>query len=285
MDMELSEGMEILAEAAATQDEIVRNFATVGEVFDDGVSLIFDGESEPSEKHYLCNRCAVFAAGDRVRILADGGTYIVEYPVGTPQQQVQDGLPTGGTQNQVLAKNSGDNYDVVWKTLKGVPSGGTQDQVLAKNSDTNYDVGWKSANGIPSGGSQNQVLAKNSGTNYDASWKTLNGIPSGGTQNQVLTKNSSTNYDASWKAVNGVPTTGTTGYVLTKTADGATFQAAPSAMAAERVTNGYYASSNANRYATSYVIQFKTGGVSGDAAKTFYIRMGTSGTWYKLTTT
>ena len=44
-------------------------FATVGEVYDDGLTLIFDGEEEPTEKHYKCNTSVIFHAGDRVRIL------------------------------------------------------------------------------------------------------------------------------------------------------------------------------------------------------------------------
>jgi len=62
----------------------VQNFATVGAVYDDGLSLIFDGTSESTAKHYRCNASIKFAAGDRVRILADSGTYIVEYVVGVP---------------------------------------------------------------------------------------------------------------------------------------------------------------------------------------------------------
>lgn len=61
-----------------------QNFATVGEIYDDGVSLIFDGETAPTQKHYKVNSGVIFASGDRVRILKDSGTYVVEYPVGSP---------------------------------------------------------------------------------------------------------------------------------------------------------------------------------------------------------
>ena len=71
------------AEETAT---IVRNFATIGAVYEDGVSLIFDGEAAPTEKHYLCNTSAYFKAGDRVKIATDSGTYVVEYAVGAPKQ-------------------------------------------------------------------------------------------------------------------------------------------------------------------------------------------------------
>lgn len=60
-------------------------FATVGAVYNDGVSLIFDGEETPTEKHYKVNAFVVFKANDRVRIIKDSGTYVVEYPIGSPK--------------------------------------------------------------------------------------------------------------------------------------------------------------------------------------------------------
>ena len=60
------------------------SFATVGQVYADGIALIFDGESTASAKHYLCNTAVKFAAGQRVHLVKDSGTYIVEYPVGVP---------------------------------------------------------------------------------------------------------------------------------------------------------------------------------------------------------
>lgn len=61
------------------------NFATIAAIYADGVTLIFDGETAPTQKHYLCNSFAVFAVGDRVRLIKDSGTYIVEYSVGAPK--------------------------------------------------------------------------------------------------------------------------------------------------------------------------------------------------------
>lgn len=81
--------MEGITEMVAQQPEQetpVCNFATVGDVYEDGVTLIFDGETEAGEKHYKCNTSVVFAAGDRVKILPDSGTYVVEYVVGAPAQ-------------------------------------------------------------------------------------------------------------------------------------------------------------------------------------------------------
>lgn len=65
---------------------IERNFATVGNVYPDGVSLIFDGETTETQKRYLCNTSILFTSGDRVKVLAIDGTYIVEYVVGKPRE-------------------------------------------------------------------------------------------------------------------------------------------------------------------------------------------------------
>lgn len=248
-EMEL--GMEALTEEladAAPEEEVVRNFATVGEVFDDGVSLIFDGEEEPTEKHYLCNTNVYFQAGDRVRILADGGTYIVEYVVGAPRQQPIHQVPGGGDADDVLTKASGDSWDTEWSVPRYVPQTGTTGHVLTK---TSSGYAWQAA---PSD------------------------IPSTGTTGYVLTK-TATGFE--WKAVpTELPSSGTTGYVLTKTASGYEWKAVP---IGDRLANlGVSTTLQTNN---SYVIQFKTGGTSGTAASTFYIRMGTSGTWHQITTT
>lgn len=125
------------AEETAT---IVRNFATIGAVYEDGVSLIFDGEDAPTEKHYLCNTSAFFSAGDRVKILPDSGTYVVEYVVGSPKQRETAGIPEGGTTGQALRKTSGENYAASWQNVNEVPTIGTTGYVLTKTT-TGYS--WK----------------------------------------------------------------------------------------------------------------------------------------------
>lgn len=75
-------------ESLAEPKPETQNFATIGEIYDDGVSLVFDGETDPSEKHYKTNAFVVFKKGDRVRIIADSGTYVVEYPVGNPRKSL-----------------------------------------------------------------------------------------------------------------------------------------------------------------------------------------------------
>lgn len=61
-----------------------RQIAEVGTVYDDGISLIFDGKE--SEKHYLCNTNIAFSPGQKVRVEKIGGTYVVAYPIGTPRK-------------------------------------------------------------------------------------------------------------------------------------------------------------------------------------------------------
>lgn len=61
-----------------------QEFATVGTVYADGVTLIFDDSAAESTKHYLCAANQVFAASDRVKVKKVSGTYIVENVVGAP---------------------------------------------------------------------------------------------------------------------------------------------------------------------------------------------------------
>lgn len=65
--------------------------ATVGAVHEDGLSLIIDGQTTATTKHYKCNTSATFKAGDRVKVARLSGSYVVEYVVGPPA--------SGGTQD------------------------------------------------------------------------------------------------------------------------------------------------------------------------------------------
>lgn len=49
-------------------------------------------------------------------------------------------LPSGGTTNQVLMKNSGTSYDFSFKTV--IPDGGTTGQMLVKSSNDDLDTEW-----------------------------------------------------------------------------------------------------------------------------------------------
>lgn len=60
------------------------SFATIAGLYDDGVSLVFDGETDPSEKHYRANLYCKFEVGQRVYVAKDNGTYVVLFPIGVP---------------------------------------------------------------------------------------------------------------------------------------------------------------------------------------------------------
>lgn len=129
------------------------SFATIAAVYEDGISLLFDGEEEPGEKHYKCNTSVVFTAGDRVKIAADSGTFVVEYVVGYPKSAEDDwegegggeqvvGIPAGGALGTVLRKKTSSDFDAEWSSTGLIPSGGAAGQYLYKTSATNYAVGW-----------------------------------------------------------------------------------------------------------------------------------------------
>ena len=75
-------------QAIVQPDPPGQSFATVGTVYGDGIALIFNGAETESLKHYKCNAAVRFTAGQRVRIIEDSGTYVVEYPVGAPAQSI-----------------------------------------------------------------------------------------------------------------------------------------------------------------------------------------------------
>lgn len=58
------------------------NFATVLAVYDEGLQLQFDGESEATTKRYRYNKSITFQPGDRVKVTRVSGTYVAEYPIG-----------------------------------------------------------------------------------------------------------------------------------------------------------------------------------------------------------
>jgi alpha-tubulin suppressor-like RCC1 family protein len=76
------------------------------------------------------------------------------------------GIPTGGTNNQILLKDSSTNYATTW--VNYIPTGGTNNQILLKDSSTNYSTTW--VNYIPTGGTANQIISKVDGTNYNTQW-------------------------------------------------------------------------------------------------------------------
>lgn len=83
-------------------ENLPENFlATVGAVYDDGLSLVLEGQTEATTKHYRCNTSVKFAAGDRVKVARISGSYVVEYVVGPPS--------SGGTTETPYALQRGNN--------------------------------------------------------------------------------------------------------------------------------------------------------------------------------
>ena len=248
-------------------------FATVGAVYEDGVSLIFDGETEATEKHYKVNTSVVFHAGDRVKIASDAGTYVAEYVVGNPGATAPHELPSGGTANQALRKTSATDYDVNWKDVHELPSGGSAGQALTKSSGTDYAAQWTTINGMPAGGTTGQALRKSSNTDFSASWADVHELPSGGTANQVLRKTSNTNYSVSWADLHEIPSGGSAGQALVKKT-GANYDVQWAEIVPAKILNQYNTGAN-------YVIEFRTTSVYGTPV--FQIRMG-SGSWFTIAT-
>lgn len=79
------EEQELLEEQEEPADQ---HFATVAGVYSDGLTLTFDGASGPSSKRYKCNTFVKFAAGDRVFLMKDSGTYVVVCKIGNPASSI-----------------------------------------------------------------------------------------------------------------------------------------------------------------------------------------------------
>ena len=79
--------------------------ARVGDVYKDGLSLIFPGSTSPSQKHYKCNADINFSVGDTVYVIKDSGTYIVICKIGVPSGW----LPSGYIELEYI-ESTGNQY-------------------------------------------------------------------------------------------------------------------------------------------------------------------------------
>ena len=203
-----------------TSEDLSYSFATIDQIYGDGITLIFDGEETASEKHYKCNSFCIFAPGQRVRVIKDSGTYVVEYPVGNPNADAI--LPAGGSDGQVLTKDGNEGITSKWADMKGIPTGGTKGQLLSKRTDEPFDVEWTAApkNYIPSAGSSGQMLVKDGSTDYSLKWADapVDHIPDGGSNGQLLAKNGSASRALKWvdAPTERIPTGGSDGQMLIK---------------------------------------------------------------------
>lgn len=71
--------------AGATSKTVTGNVATVATVAVDGITLVLPGETAAGTKKYPYNAACTFSPGQRVHIAREGGTIIVEYPIGGMQ--------------------------------------------------------------------------------------------------------------------------------------------------------------------------------------------------------
>ncbi len=68
------------------KETTIPQLATIDKVLEDGVTLIFDGDTVAGLKSYPVNTAVLFSPGDRVRIEKIGGTFVVAYPIGAPRK-------------------------------------------------------------------------------------------------------------------------------------------------------------------------------------------------------
>lgn len=186
-------------------EQPVIELAEITAVTANGVKIKIDGEDSSSDKEYKVNAAQKFVVGDRVKIHAMSGSYVIEYVVGAPMERYP--LPKGGSNGSVLMKNGDNDYAVTWGTIRQLPSGGSNGNVLLRTSD---GYTWGTINGFnPSNaGSTGNVLTKTAG-GYN--WASMEGF--------------------------SPENTGSTGNVLTKTATGYNW-ASPSSSTVNQLKNG-----------------------------------------------
>lgn len=66
------------------QEPQAYSFAKIGGVYPDGLSLIWPGADQATQKHYKCNTVCKFEAGQKVYVVKDSGSYVVLCPIGEP---------------------------------------------------------------------------------------------------------------------------------------------------------------------------------------------------------
>ena len=107
--------------------------------------------------------------GERFLPLSAGEQHKINGPLGlTVEENYGEVLPTSGFKGEIFFVEDRNNYLYL-------PTGGTNGNVLIKNSSTDGDASWVNLNNkfLPSGGTSGQVLIKNSSTDGDARWITL----------------------------------------------------------------------------------------------------------------
>jgi len=118
------------------------------------ISVSGDNWSDGTQKVKALNGLSGAVAileGDNITVSVDGQSITI---TGDP---AENGIPPGGTTNQMLAKNSDDDFDGKWvdapEAANGLPSGGSTGQALVKKGTTDYMTEWADIDieGIPTG--------------------------------------------------------------------------------------------------------------------------------------
>ena len=74
------------------------------------------------------------------------------------------GVPAGGTGNQVLSKINATDYNAEWKTIGLIPTGGTSGQFLKKTGSSNYQMAWSAISGLMPDYPYGALVADETGT-------------------------------------------------------------------------------------------------------------------------
>lgn len=131
---------EEMAEKALEDSGPEQTFATIGAVYSDGVSLLFDGEDEPSAKHYKVNTFYKYSVGQRVYIAKDSGTYVVLCAIGRPAASIAADTATNAT-NADKAENIGSTSDYSGTVYAGSGNFGSSTYHMYIDDDEIYNSG------------------------------------------------------------------------------------------------------------------------------------------------
>ena len=229
-----------LLETAATEVESLAipepqdaTFATIDKIFDDGVTLIFDGQEAATEKHYKVNSFAIFKEQDRVRIIKDSGTYVVEYTVGKPKKtfnaDTADSAKTAQTAASATTAQTAQSANkaesaTTAETATSATNATNAEKATNADSATNATSAEKAAALIDAASSSGKVYLKISSSKLSFGSSTTSmyevpklGLPTGGSSGQVLVKTGSSDGAAGWSTLTGLlPEGGSANQVLVK---------------------------------------------------------------------
>lgn len=127
------------------KEEITPTFtlATVAKKYDDGVSLIFPGSSQESQKHYKYNIDANLSSGDLVYVTKDSGTYIVICRIGKrigtlpPEYTKLEYIKSSGSQYINTGFTPTSNTKIImYASVDSHPSNGSYFGARSSNSGT-----------------------------------------------------------------------------------------------------------------------------------------------------